>query len=308
MTAVFQSTLGDTVCLTGIGLHSGQKVALTLKPAKADTGVVFVRTDLGKTIPMNAFLVQDTVMSSNLVAQNAKVGTVEHLLSAIAAMGIDNLIIELSAPEIPIMDGSAAAFLAQFAQVGIQEQDKLKKFIAIKKTITITDQDKSVSLSPYDGGFLVDFEIDFEHIAIKSTPQRFCFDFSSANFAQNIAKARTFGFLKDIEILKKNKLALGGSLDNAIVIDDEKVLNEGGLLYPDEFVRHKILDAIGDLFIIGHAILGKFCGYKSGHALNNRLIRAVLADPTGYEFVTFYDKKHCPIDYDTQNLAHFLDK
>lgn len=292
-----QRTIQQPASLTGIGLHSGQTVTLSIKPADINTGIAFVRTDLQKRIMMDAFLVQDTVMSSNLIFDNAKVGTAEHVLSAVASTGIDNLIIEVSAPEMPIMDGSAIAFVELIKQAGIATQSAPKKFIKIIKPVSIQDGDKKASLVPYDKGFLLDFEIDFEHIVIKSTPQRLCFDFSTQNFVKDIAKARTFGFLKDLQTLKDQGLALGGSLENAIVMDDTQIINDEKLRYLDEFVRHKILDAIGDLFIIGHPILGKFCGYKSGHALNNKLIRAVLSDPSCYQIVTFYDKNDCPIDY-----------
>lgn len=292
-----QRTIQQPASLTGIGLHSGQAVTLSIKPADINTGIAFVRTDLQKRIMMDAFLVQDTLMSSNLIFDNAKVGTVEHVLSAVASTGIDNLIIEVSAPEMPIMDGSAIAFVELIKQAGIATQSAPKKFIKIIKPVSIQDGDKKAHLVPYDKGFLLDFEIDFEHIVIKSTPQRLCFDFSTQNFVKDIAKARTFGFLKDLQTLKDQGLALGGSLENAIVMDDTQIINDEKLRYLDEFVRHKILDAIGDLFIIGHPILGKFCGYKSGHALNNKLIRAVLSDPSCYQIVTFYDKNGCPIDY-----------
>lgn len=299
---LYQRTIKTPITATGIGLHSGKEVVLTLYPSPANTGIVFFRSDLGgASVPMDAFLVQDTVMSSNLVKDNARVGTVEHLLSAVSAMGIDNLMIEVSAPEIPIMDGSAAPFLYLIHEAGIMVQNASKEFIKITKPIRVEDGDKWASLSPYDGGFLMNFEIDFAHQAIKATPQTFSFDFSSRAFATEVAKARTFGFLSDLEALRKHNLALGGSLDNAIVLDDEKVMNEGGLLYPDEFVRHKTLDAVGDLYVIGKPILGRFDAYKSGHALNNKLIRAVLADSSCYEIVTFYDKNDCPIAYYSPN-------
>lgn len=298
MQAVYQRTLKEPITARGIGLHSGKEVVLSLKPAPADSGIVFVRSDLGgATVPMDAFLVQDTVMSSNLVKGEARVGTVEHLLSAVAAMGIDNLIIEVSAPEMPIMDGSAAPFLYLMLEAGLCEQTSLKQFLKLKKDVIVREGDKWAKLSPYEGGFAMDFEIDFGHAAIKATPQRFDFLFSSSSFASEVARARTFGFLKDLEMLKKNNLALGGSLDNAIVLDDEKVINEGGLHFPDEFVRHKMLDAVGDLYVIGYPLLGRFEAYKSGHALNNQLIRAILSDESAYEIVTFYDKDACPIDY-----------
>lgn len=298
MTQVYQRTITVPISATGIGLHSGKEVILTLKPAPADSGIVFVRTDLsGAIVPMNAFLVQDTVMSSNLVEGEARVGTVEHLLSAVAALGIDNLIIEVSAPEIPIMDGSAAPFLYLIMEAGISEQGAPKRFLKIVRPVMVQEGDKWAKLSPDDSGFKMAFEIDFEHIAIKATPQTFSLNFSSQSFASEVARARTFGFLKDLEYLQKHNLALGGSLENAIVLDDEKVVNAEGLHFPDEFVRHKMLDAVGDLYIIGHAIVGQFDAYKSGHALNNKLIRAVLSDPSCYEIVTNYDKDTCPIRY-----------
>lgn len=294
----YQRTLANKISATGIGLHSGKKVTLTLAPAPLGTGVVFVRTDLDNAhIPMSAQLVQDTLMSSNLVAGNAKVGTVEHLLSAVAAFGIDNLYIEVDAPEIPIMDGSAAPFLFLLDQAGIATQEKLKEFICIQKTIRVSDGDKWAQLSPYENGFLMDFEIDFNHDAIKATEQKTTLDFNTANFAKEVGQARTFGFLKDLEELHKHNLALGGSLDNAVVLDEHSVVNEGGLRYHNEFVRHKMLDAVGDLYVIGKALLGKFSAYKSGHALNNALIRAVLSDNDSYKIVTFYDEKPCPIEY-----------
>lgn len=297
MTKLYQRTVAKAITATGIGLHSGKKVTLTLSPAKPNTGIVFERTDLGATVPMAAELVQDTMMSSNLVLGDARIGTVEHLLSAIAAYGLDNLIIQVDAAEIPIMDGSAAPFLYLIDQAGITEQDQLKKFIKIILPIEVNDGDKWARLEPYDEGFLLDFEIDFNHAAIAATEQTTQLDFNTANFAVEVGRARTFGFLKDIEYLQKNNLALGGSLDNAVVLDENSVVNQDGLRYPNEFVRHKLLDAVGDLFVIGHPLLAKFSAYKSGHALNNALIRAVLADKSCYEIVTFYDKKSCPINY-----------
>ncbi|WP_294033222.1 UDP-3-O-acyl-N-acetylglucosamine deacetylase [uncultured Moraxella sp.] len=297
MTQLFQRTLAKPITATGIGLHSGKKVTLTLMPAEPNTGIVFERTDLGASVPMDATLVVDTMMSSNLVQGEARVGTVEHLLSAVAACGLDNLVIQVDAAEIPIMDGSAAPFLFLIDQAGICEQTELKKFIKIIKPVEVNDGDKWARLEPYDDGFLMDFEIDFNHAAIAATEQTTQLDFNTANFAVEVGQARTFGFLKDLEYLQKHNLALGGSLDNAVVLDDNSVVNEGGLRYPNEFVRHKMLDAVGDLYVIGHALLGKFSAYKSGHAVNNALIRAVLADPSSYEIVTFYDKDACPIAY-----------
>lgn len=297
MTAVYQRTVAKPITTTGIGLHSGKKVTLTLAPAEPDTGIVFERTDLSVTIPMQAKLVHDTVMSSNFVMGEARVGTVEHLLSAVAAFGLDNLRILVDAPEIPIMDGSAAPFLALLDEAGIIEQPTLKKFIKILKPVEVVEGDKWARLLPYDQGFLMDFEIDFQHAAIAATEQKTKLDFNTANFALEVAQARTFGFLKDLEYLRQHNLALGGSLDNAVVLDDDSVMNEEGLRYPNEFVRHKMLDAVGDLFVIGHPLLAKFSAYKSGHAINNALIRAVLSDPSTYQMVTFEDKKTCPIAY-----------
>ncbi len=295
---VFQRTIAEPITATGIGLHSGKDVVLTLKPSEPNTGISFVRTDLGgAVVPMDAFLVHDTMMSSNLVKGDARIGTVEHLLSAVAAMGIDNLIIEVSSAEMPIMDGSAAPFLYLLVEAGVREQSAPKEFIKLIKPVRVDDGDKWAMIEPYEGGFAMSFEIDFGHKAIKETPQKFSFEFSSQSFATEVAQARTFGFLKDLEMLKKNNLALGGSLDNAIVLDDEKVVNEGGLHFPDEFVRHKMLDAVGDLYVIGRPLLGKFSAFKSGHALNNKLIRAILSDKSCFEIVTFYDKHRCPIDY-----------
>lgn len=304
MKSVYQRTIKNSIQTKGIGLHSGKEVVLTLKASAINTGICFVRCDLHHArIPMDAFLVQDTTLSSNLIKDHARIGTVEHLLSAVASMGIDNLIIEVSAPELPIMDGSAMPFLTLLNQAGIQEQSALKKFIKIKKPIQVMQHDKWASIQPSNQGFMIDFEIDFDHPFIRSTKQRCHFHFSSNQFAQKIARARTFGFLKDLEALQSNHLALGGSLHNAIVLDDDGIINEDGLRYPNEFVRHKILDAIGDLYIIGHPILGEFSAYKSGHHLNNQLIRAILSDPECYEIVTFYDKFDCPIAYEEEENA-----
>lgn len=294
---VYERTICQPITATGIGLHSGKEVVLTLKPAKAGAGICFVRTDLDVCIPLDAFLIHDTMMSSNLVKGDAKVGTIEHLLSAVAALGIDNLTIEISAPEIPIMDGSAAPFLYLLMEAGIETQNLPKQFIKITQPISVQDGDKTASLTPDDGGFLMHFTIDFHHKAIRQTPQTFDFALSSAGFASEVAKARTFGFLKDLDYLQKNNLALGGSLENAIVLDEEKVVNKEGLRFYDEFVRHKMLDAVGDLYVLGKPLLGRFSAYKSGHALNNQLIRALLSDPNCYEIVTFYDKNSCPINY-----------
>ncbi len=298
MTVMYQRTIYEPITATGIGLHSGKEVVLSLLPAPENTGIVFERSDLnGARVPMDAFLVQDTMMSSNLVQGAARIGTVEHLLSAVAAMGIDNLIIQVSSAEMPIMDGSAAPFLYLIYEAKIKEQAAPKRFFKIKKQVEVTEGDKWARLEPYEKGFLMSFEISFGHKAIAATPQHFELEFSSSSFAKEVSRARTFGFLKDLEYMRSQNLALGGSLDNAIVLDEEGVINEGGLHYPDEFVRHKMLDAVGDLYIIGAPLVGQFSAYKSGHALNNQLIRAVLNDPESFEIVTNYDKHHCPINY-----------
>lgn len=292
-----QRTLVLPISTTGVGLHSGKDVILTLKPAPTGTGIVFIRTDLDNThIPMSATAIQDTMMSSNLVAGDARVGTVEHLLSAVASCGIDNLYIEVNSPEIPIMDGSALPFLKMIQEAGIAEQSAPKAFLQILKPIKVTDGDKWAEFLPHDEGFVMNFEIDFDHPAIKATPQHASFIFGTTNFEQEIAPARTFGFLSDLDRLKQHNLAQGASMDNAIVMDEVAVVN-GELRYPDEFVRHKILDAVGDLFVIGYNLIGQFNAHKSGHALNNALIRAVLADETAYKIVTNYDKNTCPIDF-----------
>lgn len=295
---LYQRTLHESISATGIGLHSGQEVTLSLIPAPANTGIVFERSDMNNArVPMDAFLMHDTVLSSNLVLGDVRVGTVEHLLSAVAAMGIDNLIIRVSSAEMPIMDGSAAPFLYLIYEAKIVEQPAPKRFFKIKKEVKVQDGDKWAKVTPYDGGFLMDFEINFDHKVIAATPQSFSCHLSSKNFAEQVACARTFGFEKDLETMRQHKLALGGSLDNAILVGDDKILNKEGLRYPEEFVRHKMLDAVGDLYIIGGAILGHFSAYKSGHGLNNQLIRAILSDKDSFEIVTNYDKNTAPIAY-----------
>ncbi len=288
-----QRTINKKVSTTGIGLHSGKEVILSLVPSAENTGIRFQRTDLANKpiISAQAHLVSDTMMSSNLIENEVKIGTVEHLLSAICAVGIDNLLIEVSSAEIPIMDGSSINFIELIEQVGIKEQLADKQFLKIVKPIRIEQDDKWAEFAPMEKqGFELNFTIDFDHPVIASTPQQVNFQLTTDNFKNQLANARTFGFLKDIEYLRQNNLALGGSLDNAIVLDEENMLNNQGLRYPDEFVRHKILDAIGDLYMIGYPILGQYNAYKSGHDLNNQLIRAVLADKNSFEIVTIYDK------------------
>ena len=296
--AMNQRTIEKAIAITGIGLHSGEPVDLEFHPQPINTGIIFERSDIvGSTpIPASAFLVQDTMMSSNLVFGGARVGTVEHLLSAIAGLGVDNLLIRVSASEIPIMDGSASPFVGLLLQAGFAEQEALKKFLRITKPVRVEVDDKWAELHPYEG-YELNFEIDFDHPAFDKDFQHAQLDFSTQNFIEQLSEARTFGFLQDIETLRQNNLALGGSMDNAIVIDDVRILNTEGLRFADEFVRHKILDALGDLYLIGYPIIGRFNAYKSGHALNNMLVREILSDENNFEIVTFDDNVICPIDY-----------
>lgn len=293
-----QRTLKQTAHIQGVGLHSGQMVEMKFLPHDTDGGIIFRRVDLTPSIdiPAQALLIQEAFMCSNLVQGDAKVGTIEHVMSAIAALGIDNLIIEVSAAELPIVDGSAKPFIDLLIKAGLEEQNAAKKFIKIKQPVHIQVGDKTASFSPYDG-FQVNFKIEFNHPVFKAEHQFYSFDLHSEDYAQQIAPARTFGFMKDLEMLKSKNLALGASLDNAIGLDETSVLNPEGLRFENEFVRHKILDAIGDLSLLGHQILAKFDGFKAGHAVNNALLREVLANPASYEIVTFDDKKQCPIHY-----------
>jgi UDP-3-O-[3-hydroxymyristoyl] N-acetylglucosamine deacetylase len=299
-----QRTLKNVIRATGIGLHSGKKVYLTLRPAPVNTGIVFCRTDLNPivTIEAKATNVGDTVLSTNLVKGDARVSTVEHLMSAFAGLGIDNAYVDLSAPEVPIMDGSAGPFVFLLQSAGIEEQNALKQFIRIKRKVTVSDGDKSATFLPFDG-FKVDFTIDFDHPVIKGRGQSISIDFSSTSFVREVSRARTFGFMKDIENLRKQNLALGGSTENAIVVDEYRILNEDGLRYEDEFVRHKVLDAIGDLYMLGKSLIGEFHGFKSGHALNNRLVRELLLQKDAWETVTFDQERSAPINYVKPILA-----
>lgn len=285
-----QRTLKQPITVVGIGLHSGQDVTLTLQPSEVNTGIRFLRTDIedAPLIAADAFLVTDTVMSSNLMVNGIKIGTVEHLLSALAGFGIDNLLIKVSDAEIPIMDGSAANYVTLLLEAGIEDQAAPKQFMKILKPVKVVEGDKWAQLEPYDG-FSLDFEIDFNHPGIPKDTQRYRFEFSLHNYIENVGNARTFGFMRDIEHLQKNNLALGGSLDNAIVLDDNGIMNKEGLRHQEEFVRHKILDAIGDLYLAKYSLIGGFSAYKSGHALNNKLIREVYNDPNNFEIVTIYD-------------------
>jgi UDP-3-O-[3-hydroxymyristoyl] N-acetylglucosamine deacetylase len=298
-----QRTLKNTIRATGVGLHSGEKVYLTLKPAPVDHGIVFRRVDLVPIIDIQAKAtnVGETTMSTTLVQDGVRVDTVEHLLSAMAGLGIDNAIVELSAQEVPIMDGSAGPFVFLIQSAGIAEQSKAKRFIRIKKKVEVREGDKIASFVPYNG-FKVTFEIEFDHPAFKKSAQKASLDFSSTSFVKEVSRARTFGFMKDIEFLRSKNLALGGSVNNAIVVDEYRVLNEDGLRYEDEFVKHKILDAVGDLYLLGHSLMGEFVGFKSGHGLNNKLLRELELQTDAWEFVE-YEEENAPISYTKPVLA-----
>ncbi len=282
----------------GVGLHTGKKVYLTLRPAPVNSGIRFRRVDLDQPVEILARPehVGDTKLSTTLCQDGVRISTVEHLLSAIAGLGIDNAFIDLSADEVPIMDGSAGPFVFLIQSAGIVEQSAPKKFIRIKKTVRVEDKDKWVKFEPFSG-FKVSFEIDFDHPLFTAEKQNCEVNFSTTSFVKEVSRARTFGFQKDIEFLRQNNLALGGSQENAIVLDDYRVLNEDGLRYDNEFVKHKILDSIGDLYLLGHSLIGAFSGYKSGHELNNRLLLALLADKEAWEEVTFEDDAKSPISY-----------
>jgi len=297
-----QRTLKNTVKATGVGLHSGNKVTLVLRPAPANSGILFRRVDLQPVvdIPARPDWVRDTMLCTCLINdEGQRISTVEHLLAAVAGMGIDNLVIEVDAPEIPIMDGSAGPFVFLLQSAGIEELNAPKKFIRITRPVRFEDGDKWAELHPYDHGFKIDFRIDFNHPAMEGRNQQVRTEFSSNWFMKEISRARTFGFMRDIEYLQSRNLALGGSLENAIVLDEYRILNEDGLRYDDEFVKHKVLDAIGDLYMAGHPILGELRAYKSGHGLNNGLLCALLADQTAWEMVTFEeeDASEAPIPF-----------
>ncbi|MBE0488774.1 MAG: UDP-3-O-acyl-N-acetylglucosamine deacetylase [Halomonas sp.] len=300
-----QRTLKNVIRATGVGLHSGKKVYMTLRPAPVDTGIVFVRTDLEPEVQIRAQAdnVTDTTLCTALSAGGAKVATVEHLMSALAGLGIDNAYVDLSAAEVPIMDGSAGPFVFLIQSAGISEQNAPKKFIRIRREIMVRDGDKEATFRPHQG-FKVAFSIDFDHPVFEEQSQTAMVDFSTTSFVKEVSRARTFGFMRDLEYLRSNNLALGGSLDNAIVVDDYRIVNEGGLRYDDEFVKHKVLDAIGDLYQLGHSLIGEFRGVKSGHALNNQLCRALLAQPEAFEIVTFEgEAATAPISYAAPAMA-----
>ena len=293
-----QRTIKTSIRATGVGLHTGKKVLMTLRPAGVNTGIIFRRVDTESCIdiPASAELVGETNLGTTLIKDGIKVATIEHLMSALAGLGIDNIIIELSAAEVPIMDGSAGPFVFLIQSAGIEEQNASKKFIKIKKKIRVEEDDKWAEISPYKG-FRVDFEIGFNHPVFNKQEQKASIDFSSTSFLKEISRARTFGFLKDIEKLREKNLTLGGSMSNAIVLDDFRIMNEDGLRYTNEFVIHKILDAIGDTYLLGHTLIGKYSAMKSGHGLNNKLMRAVIADCDAWEEVSFKSEKKAPISF-----------
>lgn len=293
-----QRTLKNVIRATGVGLHTGEKVYLTLRPAAVDTGVVFRRVDLDPVVELYAKpdRVGDTRLSTALKEGDVSVSTVEHLMSALAGLGIDNVYVELTCPEVPIMDGSAAPFVFLVQSAGVVEQDAPKKFVRVIKPIKIEDGDKWAKLNPFEG-FKVSFSIDFDHPIFAKSPQQATVDFSTTSFVKEVSRARTFGFMHEVEALREAGLALGGSHDNAIVMDSYTILNDDGLRYEDEFVKHKILDAIGDLYMLGHQLIGEFSAFKSGHALNNKLLRALMAQPDAWEMVTYDDPVDAPIAF-----------
>ncbi len=295
-----QRTLKNSIRATGIGLHTGRKVLMVLRPAPPNSGIVFRRVDLDPPvdIPARATNVSETTLGTTLSQGPVGVSTVEHLLSALAGLGIDNCFIELTAGEVPIMDGSAGPFVFLIQSAGIEEQTSAKRFVRVKKRIEVNEGDKWARFEPHEG-FRVNFEIEFDHPVFHRHAQRASMDFSTTTFLKEVSRARTFGFMRDLETLRGQNLALGGTLDNAIVLDDYRILNEDGLRYEDEFVRHKILDAIGDLYLLGHSLIGEYTAFKSGHGLNNRLLRAMLADATSWQEVTFREADAAPISYTT---------
>ncbi|MCL4140207.1 UNVERIFIED_CONTAM: hypothetical protein GTU68_045423 [Idotea baltica] len=300
-----QRTLNNMIRATGVGLHTGEKVYLTLHPAPVNTGIVFRRTDLDPVVEIQAKAenVGETTLSTTLMNGDVRVSTVEHLLSAMAGLGIDNAIIDVTAPEVPIMDGSAGPFVFLLQSAGIKEQEEPKQFIRIKRPVTVTDGDKVASFKPFDG-FKVSFSIDFDHPAFHNRTLKAEVDFCSTSFVKEVSRARTFGFMHEIEYLRSKGLARGGSMDNAIVVDEYQVLNEDGLRYEDEFVKHKILDAIGDLYLLGNSLIGEFVGHKSGHGLNNASLRELIAQKDAWEVVTFEnDEDEAPISYMKPLLA-----
>jgi UDP-3-O-[3-hydroxymyristoyl] N-acetylglucosamine deacetylase len=300
-----QRTLKNIIRATGVGLHTGEKIYLTLRPAPANTGIVFCRVDLDPPVQIKASIenVGETSLSTALVSGTVRISTVEHLLSALAGLGIDNAFVDVSAPEVPIMDGSAGPFVFLIQSAGIEEQDAPKRFIRIRRTVQVEEGDKVARFEPFDG-FKVGFTIEFDHPVFKSDIQHSEIDFSTTSFVKEVSRARTFGFISEIDQLHERELALGGSIDNAVVMDDTRVLNEDGLRYRDEFVKHKILDVIGDLYLLGHGLIGAFSGYKSGHELNNKLLRTLIKDESAWERVTFDDVCDVPMTFSRPVLVN----
>jgi UDP-3-O-[3-hydroxymyristoyl] N-acetylglucosamine deacetylase len=290
-----QRTLKTLIKASGVGLHTGQKVRMTLRPAPPDSGIIFRRIDLASPvdIPARAELVGEARLASTLIKDGTKVHTVEHLMSALSGLGIDNAFVDLDAPELPILDGSASPFVLLLQQAGLEEQAAPKRFLRVKKTVEVRDGDKWARLEPYEG-FRLSFSIDFRHPVIERSTQSVTVDFAETSYLKEIARARTFGFMQEVEDLKGSGLALGGGLDNAVLLDERGVLNAGGLRFADEFIRHKLLDAVGDLYLLGRPLLGAFTAHKSGHALNNRLARAALADAAALEVVVFERAEEAP--------------
>ncbi len=299
-----QRTIKTAIRATGVGLHTGEKVYMTLRPAPENSGIVFHRVDLDEPVqvPADPLLVGETNLGTTLIKDGVKVATVEHLMSALAGLGIDNLAVDLSAAEVPIMDGSAGPFVFLLQSAGIEEQNAAKRFIRVRKKIRVEHDGKWAELTPFNG-FKVNFEIAFNHPVFNRLRQDATIDFSSTSFLKEVSRARTFCFLRDVEALRARNLTLGGSMDNAIVLDDFRILNEDGLRYSNEFVIHKILDAIGDVYLLGHTLLGSLSAYKSGHDLNNKLLRKMLADEDAWEEVTFDDAGKAPISYATPAYA-----
>jgi UDP-3-O-[3-hydroxymyristoyl] N-acetylglucosamine deacetylase len=293
-----QRTLKNAIRATGVGLHTGKKVLLTLRPALPNTGIIFRRVDLDHPTEIRACPenVGDTRLSTTLVKGKIRIATVEHLLSALAGFGIDNAYVDLSASEVPIMDGSAGPFVFLIQSAGVVEQNATKQFIRIKEQVRVTDKDKWAMFEPFNG-FKVGFTIQFDHPVFNENNSQAEIDFSTTSFVKEVSRARTFGFMRDVELLREKNLALGGSLDNAVVVDDYRILNDDGLRYEDECVKHKILDAIGDLYLLGHSLIGSFTGYKSGHELNNRLLKKLLANKRAWEIVSFEDEVDLPISF-----------
>lgn len=293
-----QRTFRNTISATGVGLHNGKKVYLTLRPAPVNCGIIFRRVDFEEPVEIEAksFNVGATTLSTSLVKDNVRISTIEHLLSALAGFGIDNAYIDLSADEVPIMDGSAGPFVFLIQSAGVQEQSAPKLFLRVKEKICVQDGDKWAAFEPFRG-FKVGFTIGFDHPMFQESNCKAEINFSTTSYVKEVSRARTFGFMKDVELLRKNNLALGGTLDNVIVVDDYKILNEDGLRYSDECVKHKILDAIGDLYLLGYSLIGSFTGFKSGHALNNALLRELLSRESAWELVSFKDRADMPISF-----------